>query len=262
MGKEFKTRLTSREVLIGAQLRFGSPAIAEQFGHAGFDCLWIDGEHAPQSPEGVFRQLQAVAAAGHDTTTLVRLGRIDPDEIRLYLDMGAHGIVTPMVGTPEQAKAGAEACRYPPRGTRSYGPFRAAAYGFTPDYFRGADDGVLYMPIVETKEGLERLPEILAVPGVDCVVVGLVDLSISLGVPFEMDGSTMVDAMESIGRQAADSGKPAGIGMYGDLLDPESYRRFTGMGYTLLLAGGDEWSMAAGCRGLVSAFRTASGARS
>ena len=147
MKKTMKERLLAGELLLGGQLRFGTPAIAELFGHAGFDYLVIDGEHAPQTPVGVQAQLQAIGCTA--ATPIVRLGRTDPDEIRLYLDMGATGIVVPLIRTAEQAKVGADACRYPPKGTRSFGPARAAAYGSDTTYFPEFNDEVLFLPIIE-----------------------------------------------------------------------------------------------------------------
>src|SRR3990172_3212077 len=127
MKNRLRELLNAEKVAIGAQLRFGSPAIAELFGLAGFDWLSIDTEHAPQTPLTVQTQLQAVGCT--NATPIVRVAKNDPDLIKLYLDMGAMGIVAPFVNTVEEAELGARACRYPPTGTRGWGPARAAGYG-------------------------------------------------------------------------------------------------------------------------------------
>jgi len=248
----YRQRLVAGELLLGGQLRFGTPAIAELYGHAGYDFLVIDGEHAPQTPVGVQAQLQAAGCT--DTTPLVRLGRTDPDEIRLYLDMGANGIVVPLIRTAAEARVGADACRYPPEGTRSYGPARGAAYGFDPDHYPGFDDQVVFVPIIETSEALDNLDEILAVDGLDSFIVGLCDLSFALGVPMDLEHSGMQDAVGAIAKAAQRAGKPAGMGVPGDPSDPATFGPYVDMGYTLFLASGDEWMLHAACRAGVSAF--------
>ena len=252
MKQTLRQRLVAGERLIGGQLRFGTPAIAELFGHAGYDFLVIDGEHAPQTPVGVQTQLQAAGCTR--TTPLVRLGRTDPDEMRLYLDMGAKGIVVPVIRTAAQARAGAEACRYPPRGTRSYGPARGAAYGFDPGHYPEFDEEVVFVPIIETTEALQDLDEILAVDGLDSFIVGLCDLSFALGIPMELDHPRMHDAVREIAGAATRAGKPAGMGVPGDPSDPRTYQPYIDMGYTLFLAGGDEWMLKAACEAGINAF--------
>ena len=103
-----KKLLAGQTIAVGAQLRFGSPAIAELFGLAGFDWILIDGEHAPQSPMGIQAQLHAIGCT--DATPIVRVRTNDPELFRVYLDMGAGGIVAPFVNTAEQARCGAASC--------------------------------------------------------------------------------------------------------------------------------------------------------
>ena len=84
MKNRMKERLAAGEVVIGAQLRFGSSAIAELFGHAGFDYIVLDSEHAPQTPVGIQHQIQALAAT--QATPIVRLLKNDPESMRETLD--------------------------------------------------------------------------------------------------------------------------------------------------------------------------------
>jgi len=245
MKRKMKERLLAGEVLVGGQLRFGSPAMAELFGHAGFDFLVIDGEHAPQTCVGVQAQLQAIGCT--DATALVRLGRTDPDEIRLYLDIGAKGIVVPLIRTAEEARIGAQACLYPPQGTRSYGPARGADYGFDTEHYPRFNEEVLFLPIIETAEAVDNIEEILAVDGVDSFIVGPFDLSIALGVPTQLEHPRMSEAVEKIAEAARKAGKPAGMGVYGDSSNPETFQRFIDMGYSLLLGAMDESMMQDAC---------------
>ena len=91
MQNRIKDQFAAGKPAFGTQLRFGSPAIAELCGHSGFDFLVIDSEHAPQTPTGIQAQLQAIGNT--PATPIVRLPRIDEEQIRLYLDMGALGIL-------------------------------------------------------------------------------------------------------------------------------------------------------------------------
>ena len=182
MHNRIKDQSAAGKPAFGAQLRFGSPAIAELFGHSGFDFLVIDSEHAPQTPTGIQAQLQAIGNT--PATPIVRLPRIDEEQTRLYLDMGALGILAPFVNTAAQAAEGARACRYPPTGIRGFGPHRAAQYGLrTDEYFAEINDLVVFIALIETAEAVANIDEILAVDGVDTFVIGPVDLSFRWGCP-------------------------------------------------------------------------------
>ncbi len=239
MNSRLKNLLDADKPAFGIQLRFGSPAIAELAGLTGFDWILIDTEHAPQTPVTVQAQIQAASCT--PAAPIVRITRTDPDQIKLYLDMGAMGIVVPFVNTPEEAKLGADACRYPPRGTRGWGPHRAAGYGlFEEEYTAGIDDVVVYLPIIESAEAVARIDEIMAVEGVDGCIVGPVDLCISLGVPFQFDHPTYLDALHRVRAAGQQSGKPVGHPLLGSLDDEENVRRQVEEGVRLLLVGGDE----------------------
>jgi 2-keto-3-deoxy-L-rhamnonate aldolase RhmA len=247
MRNQLKAALAAGRVALGAQLRFGSPAIAELFGLAGYDWLLIDTEHAPQTPVGVRDQLQGAGCT--PATALVRVAKNDPDLIKLYLDMGAAGIVAPFVNTPGEAKAGADACRYPPRGTRGWGPDRAAGYGLrSQEYTEASDREVLFAPIIESAQAIENIEGILGVEGVDSCIVGPVDLSISLGAPFEYQGAVFQRALDAVLEAAQRTGKPAGIGVYGPVFESTLAAALVARGFRLLLVGGDEWVLGAGCR--------------
>ena len=173
------------EPALGGWLSIANPFSAEVMAHQGLDWLCIDMQHGVIGYEGAVAMLQAIS--GSEVTPIVRVPWNAPDIIMKMLDAGAYGIIVPLVNNHRQAEAAVSACRYPPLGIRSYGPTRAAYYaGF--DYYDHANEEVLCIPQIETKEAVENLDEILAVPGVDTVYVGPMDLSISLGITPEMDG--------------------------------------------------------------------------
>ncbi len=257
MKNRMKELLAAGKTVLGAQLRFGSPAIAELFGHAGFDYIVFDSEHAPQTPVGIQQQIQALAAT--PATPIVRVVKNDPDLVRPFLDMGAAGTLVPFVNSADDARIGAQSLRYPPEGTRGYGPSRASRYGFDTDYFKTANDQMVFLPIIEDARAVKNIEELLAVPGVDSFIIGPVDLSISLGVPMQHDHPRFQDAVRTIIRAGQAARKPMGTAVYGgDMFEPDTYKALTDQGFTLLLVGGDEWMLQAGCRRLLEA---AAGAR-
>ena len=141
------------------------------------------------------------------------------------------------------------ACRYPPAGVRGFGPHRAAQYGLrTDEYFAEINDLVIFIALIETAEAVANIDEILAVEGVDAFVIGPVDLSISLGVPFDYEGAVFQDAQAQLAAAAHRAGKPAGIGVYRPASDPQAIQRAMDEGFSLILAGGDEPFLAAGCQ--------------
>ena len=255
MRNRMKEQLLAGKIVLGAQLRFGSPAIAELFGYAGFDYVVFDSEHAPQTPVGIQQQIQALAAT--PATPIVRMLKNDPDAMRPYLDMGAWGTLVPFVNSAEEARLGAQALRYPPVGTRGYGPARASKFGFDGDYFQEANDNMVYLPIIEDEQAVRNIDAILAVEGVDSFIIGPMDLSISLGVPMQFDHPKFRDAIQTIIRAGLAAGKPLGTGIYrGDMFNPDTYKSFVDQGFTLLLAGGDEWMLQSGCRRLIECATT------
>src|SRR4029434_1106770 len=122
--------------------------------------------------------LQAISQT--DTTPVVRVAWNEPAAIMKALDLGAYGIIVPLVNTPEEAAKAVAACRYPPVGIRSSGPVRAVHYGGA-DYVAKANDEIIVMCMIETKEGLDTLDAICATPGLDAIYIGPSDLAFAIG---------------------------------------------------------------------------------
>jgi 4-hydroxy-2-oxoheptanedioate aldolase len=150
---------------------------AEIMARQGFDALCIDLQHGTVEANGVLPMLQAVSQT--DTVPFVRVSWNDPAAIMRALDLGAYGIIVPLVNNAEEAAKAVAACRYPPFGMRSSGPVRAAHYGGS-NYFDHANDEIIVMAMIETKEGLANLDAICATPGLDAVYIGPADLSYAL----------------------------------------------------------------------------------
>ena len=165
---------------VNGWLAIPSSYSAEIMAHVGFDSLTIDTQHGVVDYAGAIPMLQAIATTG--VTPMVRVAWNEPGPIMKMLDAGAMGIICPMINSAEDAERLVAACRYPPDGIRSFGPIRAkVAYGN--DYHEWANSEIIVMPQIESTVAVERLDEILAVPGIDAVYVGPSDLSMGLGLP-------------------------------------------------------------------------------
>ncbi len=165
---------------LGGWLLIPSSFSAEIFAHAGFDWVNIDMQHGLIDYSDAVPMLQAISTT--DTVPLVRVPWNEPGIIMKALDAGAYGVIIPMINSRAQAEAAVAACRYAPRGIRSYGPSRAPLYAGR-DYFAHADQEACCIVMLETKEAVEKADEILAVPGIDAAYIGPADLSVSLGLP-------------------------------------------------------------------------------
>ncbi len=170
---------------LGGWLSIGNSFSAEVMAHQELDWLCLDMQHGVIDYAAAVTMLQAISATS--VTPIVRVPWCEPAMIMKMLDAGAYGIIAPLVNDRAEAEAAAAACRYPPRGIRSFGPTRAAYYaGF--DYFAHANDQILCIPQIETVEALDNLDDIVSVPGIDAAYIGPMDLTISMGMEPEMDG--------------------------------------------------------------------------
>lgn len=151
---------------------------AELIVGAGYDYVCVDGQHGLADFSEMVSIFQAVEASG--ATPLVRVLSNDAGAIGRVLDAGALGVVVPLVNNAEEAARAVAACRYPPEGVRSYGPVRAAEV-IDAEGPEGLAEEVLCIVMVETREGLEKVEEIAATPGLDGIYVGPADLALSLG---------------------------------------------------------------------------------
>jgi 4-hydroxy-2-oxoheptanedioate aldolase len=196
---------------VGGWAAIPSAFATEIYAAQGWDYVTLDMQHGALALNDVVPMLQAVSAGG-DATPLVRVPWNDPAYIMRVLDAGAYGIVCPMINTRAEAEALVRWARYPPLGERSFGPFRAAQYGGA-DYWQHANDEVLLLAMIETRQGVSNLPEILCVKGLDGVYIGPSDLSFSLGKTPTLDPSdaTVLEAMATILQETRARGLIAGV---------------------------------------------------
>ena len=196
--------------VVNGWLAIPSAFSAEVMAHQGFDSLTIDMQHGVVDYQVAVTMLQAIA-----TTPVIPLARVpwnDPGRLMKILDAGVYGVICPMINTRAEAEALVAACKYPPRGYRSWGPVRASLYAGA-DYGDHANQDLLVIPMIETAEALKNLDAILSVPGVDAVYVGPGDLSLALGCKPRLDQTDppVVEAQQRIVEACRRHGVVAGI---------------------------------------------------
>ena len=210
--RALKRRLREGHAVIGGWLSLTDPVAAEILGHVGFDFLMIDTEHSPWDLGPL--QTALMALNGTSTVPIVRVAWNDHVRIKQVLDMGAEGILAPMVHTVAECRALVSACRYPPQGTRGYGPRRASNYYRDPDaYVAVANDSIFVMPQIENVAAIDVLDEYLAVPGIDALCLGPNDLSGSVGLLRQTSHPEVRSAIDRILEAAAARGVPTCLGV-------------------------------------------------
>jgi 4-hydroxy-2-oxoheptanedioate aldolase len=176
--------LDQRGATLGGWCSIPSAFSAELMGRYGFDWVCVDTQHGLIGYDQMTLMLQGLAITG--TPAFVRVPWNSPDHIMKALDAGAEGIIVPMVSSAADAAAAVAATRYPPEGTRSWGPVRAAldVPGYSP---QAGNSRTLLAVMIETPGGVENADEILSVPGVDAVYIGPSDLALSHGMTPTLD---------------------------------------------------------------------------
>ena len=197
--------------VIGPFMKLPDPAVVEIFGRGGFDYVIIDTEHGPMSIETAENLVRAAELVG--ISPVIRIRENNASLVSRALDIGAEGVQVPQIGSADAARALVRAARFAPEGERGVCRFvRAAQYTHTDrfDYFRRANEDTTVIVHIEGREGVERIDEILAVPGVDVAFVGPYDLSQSLGVPGQVDHPEVARAMKEVIEKARARGVAVG----------------------------------------------------
>ena len=163
--------------IINSWLAIPSSFSAEIMANQGWDSLTIDMQHGLIDYPNAVSMLQAISTT--ETTPMARVNWNEPGQIMKILDAGCYGVICPMVSNRREAEKFVQACQYPPKGYRSFGPIRASIYGGN-DYAKHANEEILKLAMIETKEALEKLDEILDTPNLDGVYIGPADLSLAV----------------------------------------------------------------------------------
>jgi 2-keto-3-deoxy-L-rhamnonate aldolase RhmA len=233
--KLFLDKMRRGEVCIGTAISFSDPTVTEAL--CGLlDYVWIDMEHNPLTLEAV--QAHIMATKGSETIALVRVPWNDPVLIKPVLDIGAAGVIVPMIRTAEDVRLAVAACRYPPEGIRGFGPRRPSNYARIggPEFCRAANEAMITIVQIEHSDAVNNLDEILAVPGLTGIVIGSNDLSGSMGHMGEPRHPEVLRAIETVIAKTRQTDRFVGIAI-GD--DPTLLNEWVDKGAQWLSMGND-----------------------
>jgi 4-hydroxy-2-oxoheptanedioate aldolase len=231
----------------------GNPFTAEIMAAQGFDSVTIDMQHGALDYSHLLPMFQAMQASG--ATLMARVPWLEPGVIMKALDAGAFGIICPMVNSAEEAARFVSYLRYPPLGTRSFGPTRVS-FAAGPTYGAEANANILGFAMIETAEGMANLDAIAATPGLDGIYVGPSDLSLSLSQGrlspgMDREEPEMIEALQTILAACKKNGIRAALHCGA----PDYAARAVGWGYDMTTVGGDTRFLAAAAGAAVSGFR-------
>ncbi len=227
----FKERLSgSKDRMTFHVCTIPSAAVTQALAAAGADSVIVDLEHGAVDYGSGHAMI--AATAGHDCAPLVRVARTDPTDVKRALDIGAEGIVFPLIRTAEDARLAVASLRYPPDGVRGFGPFLAQSRWGTElmDHRDRMQERLICCLLAETRDAVENIEEICAVPGIDLVVPAPFDLSTDLGVSGQFDHPDFTAALHRIETACHAAGLPLG----GVSLVPEQAEALLSRGYRVI----------------------------
>jgi 2-keto-3-deoxy-L-rhamnonate aldolase RhmA len=207
---KLRGRLQAGETSYGLWVTMESPALSEIAVALGLDWVCVDLEHGHLDYADVVAHLRAVRNS--DTSVIVRVPDTNISTVKRALDLGAHGVILPLVRGPEDLELGFRYGRYPPRGVRGVGGERAVTWGLgTEEYLSFADQETLIIPLIETRAAVDNIDGILAVPGLEAIFFGPADLSASQGYLGQWEGPGVAEQILSVREKAAARGIGAGV---------------------------------------------------
>ena len=204
-----RSRLASGGVSVGSWMQIPHPSVAEIMGQAGYDWVAVDMEHGAIGHHQLPDLFRALELGG--TLPLARVAEGQPRDCKQVLDAGAGGVIVPMVESADQLTRVRDACRWPPAGTRGVGFSRANLFGEHFDSYLHEAQAPLLVAMIEHHRAVAGLEAILAVEGLDAILIGPYDLSASMGLTAQFDHPDFCTTMEKIRALAAAKSIPAGV---------------------------------------------------
>ena len=237
--------------IINGWLQIPSAFSAEVMSHQGWDSCTIDMQHGVVDYQNALGMLQSISST--EITPLARVNWNEPGQIMKILDAGCYGVICPMVSNRKEAENFVQACMYPPKGYRSFGPIRGLLYGGD-DYAKHADDEILKLAMIETKEALEKLDQILDTPNLDGIYIGPADLSLAVGEEPGFDRPENTTAYKEILRILEASKKRNLLaGIHNGT--PEYAQKMISKGFNLVTVGSDQRFMSGGAKSAVEKIK-------
>ncbi len=201
--------LRAGQPVVGATITVASPDVAARAAGLGFDFLWIEMEHSPITLETARNMI--LATRGLPGVPFIRVPFNEIWLAKRALDCGAMGVIFPFTSTPDLARQAVAACKYPPLGRRGAGPGLATLRWPAPEgYANFADRNGMVVIIVEEKKAVEQINEIVAVPGIDVVFIGVNDLAYSYGYRGKSDEPEVQNAIQTVVSACKKQGLPVG----------------------------------------------------
>lgn len=226
-----KQKLKMNELTIGSWITIGHPAVIDIMASAGFDWLVIDMEHTSIDLTTAHNLISTIQANG--MKALVRVSKNEEVIIKRILDIGADGIVVPMIKSKQDAMEAISYAKYPPIGNRGVGLFRAQKYGIGfEDYKKWVNDELVIIAQIEHYKAVENIEEIILTEGIDGVIIGPYDLSGSLGYPGEYHRDDVKDGINKVLRVCNEYNIPSGFHVIES--DPEKLQEKIADGCTFL----------------------------
>lgn len=218
-------KLRCGEKIYGTQTFWGGSIVADIYGQVGYDAIWIDTEHGAIDKSQLLNTVIASDASG--MCSFIRIPWNDMVLAKPILDMRVDGIIFPMIMTAEDAERAVAACRYPPAGVRGFGPVRPLRYGALDagKYVGEYSKKVWVIIQIEHITAAQNLEAILAVPGIDAVVVGPCDLSGSMGLLPQTDHPEVVEVMDRVAAKVKAAGIPLGVACGSDTATLDAWMR-------------------------------------
>jgi 2-keto-3-deoxy-L-rhamnonate aldolase RhmA len=249
LAAEIKRKLKAGEPSLGSWMSMAHPSIAEILAGAGYEWVVVETEHTAIDVSEVLRLIIAIEHAG--AVPLVRLAWNDPIQCKAVLDSGAAGVIVPMVNTRADAELAVKMSKYPPLGFRGVGLARAQGYGpkFA-DYVAAANDQTLLMVQIEHRDAVENIEAILEVPGIDGTFIGPYDLSMSMGLPGQLDHPRMVAARDRVLSATLARGLAPGIHLVHPDRAAGELGSYLAQGYRFIALGTDILFLGDACRTL------------
>ena len=240
-----KDKIRNGQPAIGSWVMTGHPAVVEIMAAEGFDFLVADMEHTAINIETFYHMVLAVKGTGCEL--MARLPACDMVLAKQVLDMGAAGIIVPSVNTPAEAAQTVAIAKYPPDGIRGAALCRATGFGRNfAEYYSNHNRDVLVVAMIEHISAVKQVDAILATPGLDAILIGPYDLSVSMGIPGQLQHPHVLAAQQVI--LAACRRHNVAPGIHVAPVDPADVANRLAQGFVFVPCGIDTSFVREGCR--------------
>ncbi len=232
-----REKLKSGKPLFGTQAFLGSKEVMEILGAMNYDFVFICAEHPAYGIERLYDLVKYCEAAG--TPALVRLPEFDGTFVKKTVDMGVSGVLFPMIRSAEEAKRATDACLYPPRGTRGFGPMSAVRWGLDSEsgFVKGNVDGTVRMIQIEHIDAVKNLEKIAANEYIDAYIFGPNDLAASMGHINDMYHPEVQNRIKEAVHILSRAGKRFGVSLAS--VEREQIAYWKGLGMNIFSLGAD-----------------------